>query len=218
MLKFISFDMDGTLIDPEFTVWVWSHGIPTLYAEKFGIPFEASKAFVEGEYRKVGEEAIEWYDIKYWFRFFQLEMPWQILMERYVDKIKVYPDVDHILTRLNDRFSLILTSNAGREFIDIELKATGLGKYFDRIFSATSDFGEVKKTTGFYHRICQMLGAHPHEIVHVGDHYEFDYLIPRKLGICTFYLDRLGKQNGDFVIRGLRELEKRLFRMTKKGD
>ncbi len=210
MPKFISFDMDGTLIDPEFTDWVWSHGIPTLYAEKFGIPFEAAKAFVEGEYRKVGEGVIEWYDIKYWFRFFQLEMHWQVLMERYVDKIHVYPDVNHTLDRLKDKFSLILTSNAGREFIDVELKATGLGKYFEQIFSATSDFCEVKKTIGFYHRICQILGTNPHEIVHVGDHYEFDYLVPRKLGIHAFYLDRSGGQRGDFVLWDLKELEKRL--------
>jgi putative hydrolase of the HAD superfamily len=120
MPKFISFDMDGTLINPEFTDWVWSHGIPTLYAEKFGISFDAAKAFVEGEYRKVGEGAIEWYDIKYWLRFFQLEMDWQVLMEQYVDKINVYPDVNYILGRLKNKFSLILTSNAGREFIGVE--------------------------------------------------------------------------------------------------
>ena len=209
MPKYISFDMDGTLIDPEFTDWVWNHGIPTLYAQKSGTSFDAAKAFVEGEYRKVGERAIEWYDIKYWFRFFQLEMQWQVLMERYVDKINVYPDVNHILDRLRDKFSLILTSNAGREFIDIELKATGLGKYFNQIFSATSDFGEVKKTIGFYHRICQILGVSPDEIVHVGDHYEFDYLVPRELGIHAFYLDRKAKKSGDSVLWDLRELERR---------
>ncbi len=221
MPKIISFDMDGTLVDPEFTDWVWGHGIPTLYAEKAEIPFEEAKAFVVKEYLKVGEGAIEWYDIKYWFQFFQLEESWEVLMERYTDKINIYPDVNHILGCLKDSFLLVLTSNAGREFIDMEMEATGLGRYFNRIFSATSDFGEVKKTVGFYQRICQILGVRPQEIVHVGDHYEFDYLVPRSLGIHAFYLDRSGEQRGDFILQDLRDLEKRLIdlsRVTDKGS
>jgi len=209
MPQIISFDMDGTLVDPEFTDWVWLHGIPRLYAEKTNIPFEEAKNFVVGEYLKVGEGAIEWYDIKYWFQFFKLEKNWKDLMLQYVDKIRIYPDVDDILAWLKEKFPIILTSNAGREFIDIEMQVTGLGRYFDRIFSATSDFGQVKKTAGFYGRICGALGVYPQEIVHVGDHYEFDYLAPRSLGIHAFYLDRSGEKNGDFVISDLRELERR---------
>ncbi len=210
MIKFISFDMDGTLIDSEFTDWVWGHGIPTLYAEKAGLPFEEAKAYVETEYRKVGEGAIEWYDIKYWFQFFQLDSSWRVLMERYVDKINVYPDVSHTLNRLKDQFTLILTSNAGREFIDVEMKATGIWRYFNRIFSATSDFLEVKKTARLYQRICKILRTEPQEIVHVGDHYEFDYLIPRTMGIHAFYLDRSAQQRGDDILWDLRDLEKKL--------
>jgi HAD superfamily hydrolase (TIGR01549 family) len=211
MAKFISFDMDGTLIKPEFTDWIWSHGIPTLYAKKARLPFESAKAFVEGEYRKVGEGAIEWYDIKYWFQLFQLEKSWKVLMEQYMDKIHVYPDVNDVMERLKDRFRLILTSNAGREFIDVEMEVTGLWRYFDRVFSATADFGEVKKTIGCYQRICQILGANPNEIVHVGDHYEFDFLVPRSLGILAFHLDRSGEHQGEFVIKDLKELDKRLL-------
>ncbi len=214
MPKIISFDMDGTLVDPEFTDWVWLHGIPRLYAEMANIPFEEAKHFVVGEYLKVGEGAIEWYDIKYWFEFFKLEKNWKDLMLQYVDKIRIYPDVDDILRWLKEKFPIILTSNAGREFIDIEMEATGLGRYFDRIFSATSDFGQVKKTAGFYRRICETLGVHPQEIVHVGDHYEFDYLAPRSLGIHAFYLDRSGEKIGDFVITDLRDLGKRLNNNT----
>jgi FMN phosphatase YigB (HAD superfamily) len=210
MVKFISFDMDGTLIDSVFTDWVWSHGIPTLYGAKTGLPFDEAKTFVEGEYLKVGDRAIEWYDIKYWFRFFQLDADWKALMNRYVDTINVYVDAGHALEALKGRFPLVLTSNAGREFIDVEMGATGLAKYFDRIFSATSDFSVVKKTAAFYQRICGILGVSPQEIVHVGDHYDFDYRVPRDLGILAFYLDRTGEQTGDFVLSDLRQLEERI--------
>jgi len=205
--------MDGTLVAPEFTDWVWGYGIPTLYAEKRGLPFEAAKKFVEEEYRKVGEGAIEWYDIKYWFQFFKFETSWRALMEQFVDKISLYPGVHQILDHLKDRSPLILTTNAGREFIDVEMDGTGLRRYFERIFSATTDFGEVKKTIHFYCRVCQILESAPHEIVHVGDHYEFDYLVPRRLGIHAFYLDRSGLQKGDFIISDLRDLEKGLQKL-----
>jgi putative hydrolase of the HAD superfamily len=210
MTKFISFDMDGTLIDPEFTDWVWHYGIPSLYAEKMRLSLEAAKAYVLEEYRKVGEKALEWYDIKYWFQFFRLEESWRTLMKRFVEKIKVYPDVNPILERLYDRYPIVLTSNAGKEFIEIEMEATGLGRYFNRIFSATSDFRQVKKTSDFYQNICRILGAEPQEMVHVGDHHEFDYLIPQEIGIHAFYLDRSGRNRGDCILGNLGELENHL--------
>ena len=211
MTQIISFDMDGTLIESEYTDWVWHHGIPKLYSEKTGLSFEEAKTFVIKEYKKIGEDAIEWYDIKYWLQFFQLEMGWRGLLERYADRINVYPDVSHLLDRLKGYFPLILISNAGREFIDVEMKATGLGRYFDRIFSATSDFQEVKKTPRFYQRVCDILKIHPEEMVHVGDHHEFDYRIPRSLGIQAYYLDRSARQDGESILWDLGDLEKILY-------
>jgi putative hydrolase of the HAD superfamily len=210
MVKVISLDMDGTLIDAEFTDWVWKHGVPSLYAAKEGVSFEAARLTVEGEYDKVGDEAIEWYDIKYWLDFFQLSEDWRNLLGRYVDKIRVYPDADLLLKRLGEKFPLVLTSNAGREFIEVELGATGLGVYFEHVFSATSDFAKVKKTAGIYREICRILGVHPQEVVHVGDHYEFDYRVPRSLGIQAFYLDRSGHREGDAILRDLGDLEEKL--------
>ena len=127
MPKIISFDMDGTLVDPEFTDWVWLHGIPRLYAHKEGLSFDEAKARVVEAYQKVGEGAIEWYDIKYWFRLFQLDETWKALMEQYADKIRVFEDARLTLECLKERYPLVLTSNAGREFIDIEMSVTGMG-------------------------------------------------------------------------------------------
>ena len=68
----------------------------------------------------------------------------------------------------------------------------------------------VKKTAQFYRQVCEILNAEPGEIVHVGDHYQFDYLVPQSLGIQAFFLDRSGKMNGNSVVSDLRDLDKKL--------
>ena len=209
-IKVVSFDLDGTLVKPEYSEWVWGVGIPQLLAQKRGISFDEAKEVVEKEYGKVGDGSLEWYDIKYWFNFFQLNGSWKSLLNRYSHKIKAYPEVSKVLRDISSRYMAIIISNAAREFIDIEVELAELGGYFSRIFSATSDFGEIKKTAGFYGRICQLLRISPREMVHVGDHWEFDYVVPRGLGIRTFHVDRSWNRRGYDVIRSLEEVEQRL--------
>ena len=209
-IKVISFDLDGTLVEPEFNEWVWSVGIPQLFAEKRGIPFDEAKEIVEGEYRKVGDRSLQWYDIKYWFNFFQLDGHWKPLLNRFSRKIKTYPEVSKVLQDLSRNYRLIIISNAAREFIDIEVEVAALRRYFSRIFSATSDFGQIKKTAEFYGRICQLIGISFQEMVHVGDHWEFDYLVPKALGIKVLHVDRSWSRSGDDVIRTLEEVGQRL--------
>jgi len=209
-IKVISFDLDGTLVAPEFSEWVWGVGIPQLFAEKKGIPFDKAKEIVEGEYRKVGDGSLEWYDIKYWFNFFQLDGNWKPLLNRFSQRIKIYPEVLRVLKDLSSHYRLIIISNAAREFIDIEVEVAELRGYFSRIFSATSDFGQVKKTAEFYGRICQILLIGSQEMVHVGDHWEFDYLVPKGLGIQALHIDRSGNRRGNDVVRNLEEVGQRL--------
>ncbi len=209
-IKVISFDLDGTLVESEYSEWVWGVGIPQLFAQKRGISFGEAKEIVEEEYRKVGDGSLEWYDIKYWFNFFQLDGSWRSLLNRYSHKIKTYPEVSKVLRDLSSHYVVIMISNAAREFIDIEVEEAKLRVYFSRIFSATSDFGEIKKTSQFYGRICYLLRIKPREMVHVGDHWEFDYLVPKDLGIRAFHVDRSWSRGGDDVIRSLEELRERL--------
>ena len=61
MVKIVSFDLEGTLVDMTFSDKVWNEGIPALYAQKTGLKFEEAKRIVLNEYMKVGEERIEWY-------------------------------------------------------------------------------------------------------------------------------------------------------------
>ena len=214
-MKILSFDLDGTIITKKFVDTVWLEGLPKIYAEKNGLSLGKAKEYIFSEYEKIGDGRIEWYDIKYWFKKFNLGDNWQGLLESYKDKIELYPEVKSVLRSLYQERKLVLSSNAKREFIDIELRESKIGKYFSQVFSSTSDFGIVKKTGEFYRRICDILRIEPSEMIHIGDHKEFDYLIPRKMGVTCFYLDREGKEEGEFVVKDLKDFQKKISRFLE---
>lgn len=204
--RLLSFDLDGTLVDLAFTDLVWHQGIPELYAQKTGIDLAQAREQVLLEYRKVGDGVLEWYDLAYWFSYFDLPGGWEVLLDQYASQVRVYPEVHEVLSQLQKRYSLIVLSNAAREFIAVEMHQGGLAGYFDLVISATSDFGLVKKSPEFYQKICGLLRIEPHELIHVGDHREFDYQVPRGIGITAFHLSRRGGRAGPDVIRDLKTL------------
>lgn len=60
--------------------------------------------------------------------------------------------------------------------------------------------------------ICKKLSIKPQEMVHVGDHKEFDYLCPQKLGITAFYLDRNKNSTGPCIVHNLSQFEETLIK------
>lgn len=201
----ISFDMNGTITQGRFVELVWGEGIPTLYAQSRGMPLETAKEFVFREYAIVGEQRTDWYDIRYWFRQFGLGEDWTGLLMSFRHEVAPFPEAMEVLERMGREYRLVVTSNASRDFMDIELAAAGLDGYFSNLFSCTSDFGEVKKTPEVYARVCRALSIAPQEMAHVGDHRLFDFAAPSQLGIKAFYLDRNVTSPGDFVVRDLKE-------------
>ena len=206
----ISFDLDGTLVTDEFTQVVWHQGIPELFAREHKCTFEEAKSYIFKEYAKIGDTALEWYDIKYWLNFFKLNTSWQDLLDKFKGSIRTYPEVESVLAQLTHSYQLIITSNAAREFLDTELLETAITPYFKHIFSATSDFSKVKKTGEFYQSICKKINVEPSQIIHVGDHFDFDFLVPQQEGITSFYLDRKGEKEGSQIVRDLNEFTNKL--------
>lgn len=203
MIRIISLDMDGTLVNSRFVDKVWMEGMPRLFAERTGLDFPAAREYVIGEYMKIGSDHLEWYDLKFWIDKFGLSMGKEEILELYEDEIEVYPEVEEVLELLSESYELVVTSNAAREFIDIELD--GLQGYFREVFSATSDFREVKKSPLLYGAICAHLDARPFEVLHIGDHYSYDYESALDAGLDALFLDRKGERQGPEVIGDLRE-------------
>ena len=170
-VKVISFDADGTLVTPDFSQAVWYEGVPSLYANKNGISFEEAKAFIEREYRVVGDLRIEWYDIKYWLQLFGLGDCHKELLEDCRHRVSCYPEVAKALSSLGKDYTLIVVSCSTREFLPYLLD--GMEKYFARVFSTVSDYGQIK-SPGLFAEVCREMGVSPEEMAHVGDLWEQD--------------------------------------------
>ncbi len=210
MNNIISFDMDGTLINSVYSDKVWLEGLPRIYAKEKNISFEEAKTFLFREYEKISDQRVEWYDISYWFNRFHLRSKWQDLLTSYQSEIQPYPEVKDVLKRLSKKYPLIVLSNAKKEFIQIELETTSLHTYFTHIFSSISDFNLVKKTALFYEKICEEVAVDPTNVVHVGDHYQFDYQAPQQIGIKTFYLNRNDQASDKNMVKNLLDFEEKV--------
>ena len=122
MLKVVSFDVVGTLVDFGYEDYVWKEAIPQLYAGKRGVNFEEAKDYVLKEYDRIGRNDIRWYLPEHWFKHFDLgEDPIEVF-ESHVDKVRFYPEVPSVLRNLSQEYDLIIISGATRNVIEIMIE------------------------------------------------------------------------------------------------
>ena len=216
MTTIISFDLDGTIITSDYADHVWLEGLPKLYAKEKNISYKKAKNLLTTAYDTMGDHSPEWYDLSYWFTRYHLTTHWTQLLQQYTNYITPHQDALTTIQQLTPHYPLIITSNAKREFIEIELQHTNLKKYFIKTFSSLSDFNQVKKNSQVYQQICDNLHIQPHDLIHVGDHYEHDYISPKKIGVQSYYLDRTQThQKNSNHLSNLHELLDKLSLSTK---
>ena len=207
VVKLVSFDLDGTITDMSFANSVWSEGVPRRYAVVNGMSLEAAKREVADEYGKVGKERLEWYDLSYWIRRLCLGVTAKEMISSFQGQIRVFPEVYRVLENIKDGgFRMIVLTNARREFANVELETTQITRYFEHIFSATSDFRLIKNTVAAYLKVCDICNVSPREVVHVGDDKRFDFEVPLETGIRAFHIDRTSKSREENVLHSLTEL------------
>lgn len=208
MIKVISFDLDGTLLDKErFDDVFWFEEVPRLYARKNRISLKKAKKFIYEEYNKVGDKCIDWYFPSYWFRHFKLKEDHKAVMRDMKRRINLFPEVKNVLKKLSKKYRLIVITTSTHEMNEIKLETEGLKSYFSKIFSVTSDFKMTKKNPDVFLKIIKKLKIKKNEIVYVGDNYEDDCIVPRKAGIKSILIDRKNKHEGKFIINNLKKLE-----------
>jgi GMP/IMP 5'-nucleotidase len=154
-IKFVLLDMDGTLLDKHFDDYFWEHLVPEKYAERHGISFERAKDELMEKYKRY-EGTLNWTDIDFWSAELDLDIP--ALKEQIKHLIEVHPHVEDFLKKLKSyKKSVFLITNAHFKVLDLKLKETNIGKYFDACISSF-EIGCPKEALLFWERAAARLG------------------------------------------------------------
>ena len=191
MIRVLSLDLDGTLIPNEFVDRFWNHAIPLAYSIRHGIGYEEARRFVLGEYDRIGMRDLRWYIPWFWLRRFGLNLGYEELVRLAGIDPKPYEDAVSLLKKVRGRLIVVVSTMVPLSLAFFELKY--LKGYIDEVYSAISDTGRYEKDENFYRFLSNSLGVEEKEILHVGDDYEFDYVMPRRAGLNSEHLSREGK-------------------------
>lgn len=143
-------DMDGTLLDRHFDDHFWLEHVPARWAARNGKDLAFAREHLYALFRSQ-ENTLNWTDLDYWSDRLKLDIP---LLKREVEHlIAVHPFVVEFLLFLkHQRKTVWLVTNAHSKTLDLKMKKTLLGPYFDGIISA-HQVGLPKEDHGFWHAL-----------------------------------------------------------------
>jgi putative hydrolase of the HAD superfamily len=143
-------DMDGTLLDRHFDDHFWLEHVPKTYSLKHGIPVARAKEELYRLFRSQ-ENTLNWTNLDYWSERLDLDIP--VLKQEVDHLIAVHPFVVEFLTFLcqNGKGSYLVT-NAHSKTLDLKLRKTRLGSYFNGIISA-HEVGLPKEDEAFWEKL-----------------------------------------------------------------
>ena len=127
-------DMDGTLLDRHFDDHFWLEHVPHRWSQRNRTTLEYAKDHLYSLFRSQ-ESTLNWTDLDYWSEQLQLDIP---LLKREVEHlIAVHPYVvDFLLFLKRSGKAVWLVTNAHSKTLDLKMKNTRIGPYFDGIISA----------------------------------------------------------------------------------
>lgn len=127
-------DMDGTILDRHFDDHFWLEHAPKRWAERNNTTIEYAKEHLYELFRSQ-ENTLNWTDLDYWSDRLRLDIP--ILKQEVEHLIAVHPYVIEFLLFLKHTGKKIwLVTNAHSKTLDLKMKRTRIGPYFDGIISA----------------------------------------------------------------------------------
>ena len=164
-------DMDGTLLDKHFDDYFWVNLIPEEYARKYNLEIDAARHDLLTRYKqeekKLKEGKLNWTDLDYWSKELGIDIP--ALKEQVHHLITVLPHVENFLQFLQMEDKRIhLVTNAHYKTLELKLKKTEIGKYFDSVICAF-DIGLPKEDNAFWGKLEELVGFHRETTMMIDD-------------------------------------------------
>ena len=111
-----------------------------------------------------------------------------------IERLEPFPEVVAALTRLKDRYRLVILSNGDPDMLDA-IKPR-LGFEFDRVISVATA-GRFKPHAATYRRAAEIMAARPEEILFVANH-AFDCVGAKAFGMRAAFIDRRKRPFGSW--------------------
>ncbi|PNS09127.1 HAD family hydrolase [Solilutibacter silvestris] len=101
------------------------------------------------------------------------------------NRVEFYDDAMEALQRLAARYPICALTNG-----NADLERIGIAHLFKGMVTAR-DFGAGKPDPAIYHHACDLLGAAPANVLHVGDDIELDVIGAQRAGLKTAWINRI---------------------------
>ena len=120
-------------------------------------------------------------------------------------EVELFPDVPEALERLASRYPLVALTNG-----NADIRRAGIGHFFSCTVNARSA-GAAKPDARIFQSGCTHLKVDAAEVLHVGDHPEFDVRGARRAGLQAAWMNRqrlpwTGEPEAFIEVHDMREL------------
>lgn len=195
MKKWITFDLDGTLIENPFSKWVFPE-IEKLVLENAAADLKVVRALVAEHKKRLAEhhyvDAYDWDDILERF-LKEHDIHVNIDIEQLVLRFSVYPKVyllendilDSLQNLIDKGYSLAAVTNGFYKYQFPVIKTLGLDTFFDEVITPCNT-GYGKPDT----RMVEKLLKQGDIIAHVGDRIDHDVYFANQLGAKSVLIDK----------------------------
>jgi putative hydrolase of the HAD superfamily len=180
-------DMDGTILDRHFDDQFWLEHVPKRWSQQNNTTIAHAKEQLYRMFRSQ-ENTLNWTDLDYWSDRLKLDIP--VLKREIEHLIAVHPHVIEFLLYLKHAGKQVwLVTNAHGKTLDLKMKNTRIGPYFDGTISA-HQVGLPKEDRRFWKELQNHISYKPERTM-LGEDSETNLATAQSYSIrYLFYISR----------------------------